>query len=206
MKLVKVKDTYNLPYTIHVEWTAYLIFSTLLLPIVLVFILTTYANRTSADNLIFELIILAILSSIFICLKSFKIILKEESLCYKYLFFKSREILYSDIQSANIEVGITSVKATNKPFYRLNLYKDYSEEPLTINMKSFSKRDLAIIIDRLVTVNPGIVLDELSQNLIEGNFKPIVNTGIRRILQLFLLGLAFVFLYGLLRIVWGLFF
>ena len=186
--LLKVKGTYTLPYAIKAEWAGHMIFSILFIPISLLWIVVAYKNQS--QNFLLPILIPWIILTIFLVwLASFKIILRTGSIFYKTLFSKGKEIPYTNIKNVEIDIGLfpsgsgLCERASRRGFYRLNLFRHAIEEPVTINMKPFSKRDLAIIVDRITVANPSVGLDELSQSLKDGDFGPIVKAGIRKVWQ-----------------------
>ena len=185
MEPQKVSGTYSLPYTIQTEWTGYLIFSILFGPIAILGIFATLKNPSTWPLL---LIALVLLSTFLIWIKSFKILIKEDRLIYNTLFSRNNKVMFSNINKLEIKIGVWGDESAKKnAYYRFNIYTRSSEKPLTINMKPFGKRDLAILADAIVTKVPSVKMDELTHQLKEGNFKPIVSEGIRKIWQIALL-------------------
>ena len=185
--LIKVKDTYKLPHVIKAEWTAYLVFSILFGPISLLSLAAYYKNP---DSNMWQavLISIGILTLFLVWIAYFKIILNSDGVIYKTLFSKGFKAKFSEIKKAEIDIGMRSsgneqLGRQKGGYYRFNIFTHSSELPFTINMKLFSKRDLAILIDAIMVTNPSVELDKFSRNLYEGNFKPIVSEGIRKFWQ-----------------------
>ena len=186
--LLKVKGTYGLPHIIRAEWTGYLIFSIFFIPISLLWIIVGYKNP-SQNLLLPDLIPWIILTIFLIWLASFKIVLNTNGIFYKTLFSKGSEIKLSQVKKVEIAVGIypsERERTARGSYYRLNIFRNDIEKPFSINIKPFSKRDIAILIDAITIQNPSVELDKLSQNLKEGNFRSITSAGIRKFWQVLL--------------------
>jgi len=122
---------------------------------------------------------------IIIWLASFKIILTNEDLIYKTfisrLFFKKKIIKFSEVKKINIHISQDLEADRKSAFYRLNIYgiNIFSQDPLTINMKPFNQEDLINIVNLIFFKNPSIQIDKKVQELKDGNFSPIISTGIK---------------------------
>jgi hypothetical protein len=185
--LLKVKGTYRLPYAIKAEWTGYLIFSILFIPISLLWVVVAFKNP-SQNFLLPNLIPLVILTIFLIWLASLKIVLNSDGIFYKTLFSKGFKIKFSEIEKVGVDIGMypsgsEQQGSQRRGYYRFNIFKHDVGDPFAVYMKPFSKRDLAILIDAIMVANPSVKLDKLSRNLYEGNFKPIVSQGIRKFWQ-----------------------
>ena len=184
--LIKVKGTYKLPYIIKAEWTAYLVFSILFGPIILLLLAAYYINP---DSNIWQAVLFALgtLIIFLVWISYFKVILNSNGIFYKTLFSKGFKVNFSEINKIEIDIGMHSSGSEKQErqvgYYRFNIFTHSSEVPYTINMKPFSKRDLAILVDLAVAANPSIKLDKLAHDLYEGNFNPIASQGIRKFWQ-----------------------
>lgn len=189
--LIKVQDTYKLPYTIKAEWTAYLVFSIMFVPITLLWIIDYRPDTNSWQPI---LILLSILTLFLIWIKIFRITLENNKIFYKTLFSK-KELLFSDIKKIEIATGIdrtaseemagvSFVKRRMGAFIRMNISS--KNELLSINMKPFSKRNLIIIVDAITIANSNVELDAPALALKQGDFKPVVSATIGKIWQILL--------------------
>ena len=94
-------------------------------------------------------------------------------------------MLLSAVRGVRIDVGVQPGQE-GKGYYRLVLSSSPGET-LTINMKPFGKADLAAVLHELRTHAPDATMDTLSSELLQGNLKPVVIAGLRRIWQVLLL-------------------
>ncbi len=184
MTLQKVKGTYTLPHVIKADWTAYLIFSIFFGPIVILGIFATLKNSSAWPVSFVALIFLV---AFLAWINSFKIILSDDKIIYKTLFSKNKEAIFSKINNMEINIGLKHKANAKSAFYQLDIYERGSIELLSINMKPFSKRDLAIIVDTIAIKAPSAKMDELTYQLKEGDFKLIVSEGIRKSWQVLLI-------------------
>jgi hypothetical protein len=176
----KTPNTVPLPCSIRAEWTAYAVFSILFVPLSLLF-LNSYLQNPSANSGQPVFFSVGILAFFLIWISAFKINLTQQGITYKTLFSKGFQIDFSSIKKIDVAIGINAGRKGG--FYRLNLTTTDSAEPFTINMKPFSKRELATLIGAIVAATPAVELDGFSKQLYEGNFNPIVSQGIRKLWQ-----------------------
>ena len=178
-------DTYSLPYTAKAEWTTYLIFSIFFVPILLLWVFISFQHP--ASNAWEAVLILFIMLSIFLAwIGAFKIILQEDRLFYSTLLSKNNEILFSDITRIGFKVLSAEESARKSALIVLEIYTKIKEAPLAINMKPFSKRDLAILVDVVSKKNPEIDMDAVTLKLKEGEFKPVSISTIKNFWKYFL--------------------
>ena len=178
MNLSKVSGMYSIPYSIKAEWTSYLVFSILFAPITIIAAVAVFKDPSGWPVL---LVIALLLGWILFWLGSYKILLLEDKIVYKTMF-SSKEVLPSNIRKMQISIGIQQGQK-GKGFYRLEIYPSSSENVLTINMKPFSKRDLAILTDYITINNPYVEIDNLIREIKESNFKAVTSAGIRKVWQ-----------------------
>lgn len=193
MEEKKLTEAYSLPYAIKTEWTSFLVFSILFVPFAIIGIICLLNDP---DNIFKSFLsffgwclswgMWVISMSWLLC---FKITLEEDKIIYRTLLswlFRKNEVRFSDIEKVEIKIGTGKERARKNAFYRLNIYDNslHKKDPLTINMKPFSQRDLAIIADVISTKNPSARLDNKILALKKGNFNPIISEGIRKIWQL----------------------
>ncbi len=187
--LIRVKNTYKLPYTIRAGWTSYVVPTSIIFgPLSLVAVLVAFKSPSHAQSFLLpDLIIFGSLTFFLIWIASFKIVLNSDSISYKTLFSKGLQVKFSEIKKVEIDIGMHSSRSKQsgrqKSYYSLNIFTHSPKQHLSINMKPFSKRDLAILIDAIMVANPSVELDRLSRNLYEGDFKPIVSQSIRKFWQ-----------------------
>jgi hypothetical protein len=175
MNQQKVTNIYLSPLVITPEWTAYVILPSILaVPCVFGFFATlkiTAAWPTLAVPLFMLILFL-------LWIGGFKIYIRDEKIIYKTLFSK-KEMLFADVQKIKIAIGVcNNGRINNSAYYNLNIIGENQE--LMINMKPFSRRGLATIVDSLCLHNSNIELDDFSKKLREGDVKPIINEGIKQ--------------------------
>ena len=172
----KARGTYQLPYVVKAEWTTYFIFSLLFGPIALLWLVGYFKNPVA--NAWAPLLILFLVLTLFLVwAAALRVILEKDRIIYQTLFSRRRELFFSDVKKVKISIGL---------YYQLNLFGARNSQPLTINMKPFSRRNLAIIIDAVASENQAVELDRLSVSLVEGDFKPIISAGVKNVWQVFL--------------------
>ena len=201
--LIKVRGAYQLPYTIRAEWTGYLVFSIIFVPIALLGAFAVYKNPSSSSlaPVYLPLIVLALF---FVWIESFRITLSADGVSYKTLLSKGFNVQFAQIKKVEVDVGLypsgsEKQAVRNRGFYRFNIFTNDAAAPFSINMKPFSKRDLAILTDVIAAQNPSVSLDERSRRLKDGDFKPILYEGLRKIWQILLAVLGIFLALGLLR-------
>ena len=132
----------------------------------------------------------------------FEIVLHEDRLSYRTLFSGRREILFADITRAKIEVGIgQGLKARTQPFYRLELSDRgrFARDPLIINMKPFSRSDLARVAQAIVRNAPSAKIDKPVVSLSQGSIKPLTRQAAKQIWKAAMLILVVFLVLGLIR-------
>lgn len=175
-----MSGTYSLPYTIKAEWTAYLIFSIICGPFILLALwrANTDTSWVSPTIVFFFIWVLAMF-----WIYSFKIKILEDKIVYKTLFARIKEVLFLNISKIDIKIGMNR-DGRNKGYYRFNIHQNLSEEPIIINIKPFSQRDLAVLTDVICTKVPSVIMDDLTHELKDGNFKPIISAGVKKMWQI----------------------
>ena len=190
---INSKPIYPIPYFIKAEWTAYLIFSIIFVPVSLLWTFLFFKNPHSNDW-IAVLISIVFLGVFMWWIGSFKITIDQHQITYKTLFSRLNIVNIADISKLEVSVGLVgSESSTNNAYYRLIIHTKNAEYPLIINLKPFSTKDIIILVNALSFINPSIELDELSQSLRDGDIMPMVNAGISKIWQI-CLWILFVFL------------
>jgi len=192
-----------LPYTIKAEWTGYLVFSIIYVPIALLGAAAVYKNPSS-DSLPLLYIPLLVLGLFFVWFESFRIVLSTDGVSYKTLFSRGFNVRFPQVKKLEIDVGLypsgsEKQAVRGRGFYRFNLFTNDAATPFSINMKPFSKRDLAILTDAIVARNPSVMLDERSRRLKEGDFKPVLSEGLRKMWQILLAVFGMLLALGLFR-------
>ncbi len=174
MSKQKIINIYSLPYKFGSEWIAYLVFSIIFIPIG---ISSIFIALEDPEAYLFALFSVFLSVGFLFFIGSFKVEIREYRVIYKTLFSK-QEIPIEEIQ--RLDMIITTVQ--NVPAYYLNMISH--DEKLSINMKPFSKKDLAILIDLVATKNNKIELNELATELREGKYSKINNESIRKVFQM----------------------
>jgi hypothetical protein len=199
MNLIKVTGTYNLPYIIKVEWTAYTVFSIIFIPFL---VSALVLQDIQAQSLVLVLFLIAI-----VWLERFKISLTASSIEYQTLLSGKHSIDFSEIDKVEVDIGFSQYsagwqhyyKSRTQAYYRLNILQN-GQKTLTINMKPFSRRDLAIVMDAIYSHNPNIKMDDYSRSLKDGDFKPILMGGIKKMWQVMLFIFSFSLAISLLHL------
>jgi hypothetical protein len=206
-KPLKVHGTYSLPYTIKAEWTAYVVFSVIF---GLLILLAAYADFVKPQSGVFviEIIVLVIFTVFLFWIASFRIIIDKNGIIYKTLF-SQKNIVFSEIERVEIHAGRStsnSEKSAGMPyrpaaFIRMDLFTN--SNLLMINMKPFSKKNMAIVVDAINTANPNTELLGAAATLKDGEFGPIIHGVIKKFWQvaiwLFFLSLLIGFVNHLMR-------
>jgi len=178
MKLNSIKKSYQLQHTFKAEWTAYIIFFVLFIPLIILNIFT-YLKY----NLIYPwgILIFLIFFSIIIYLFSLKITIQGNKIIYRTLFSEKR-VSINKIKKVKMRIGFKKgLKDINSGFYILDLVRN--NKKLSINIKPFSKQNLTILINSIIDQNHNIELDEFTLALKNNNLKPIVKEGVKTMLQ-----------------------
>jgi hypothetical protein len=192
--LSKVSGTYSIPYIIKAEWTSYLVFSIIFGPVTILGTIIVFQDPTGWPILLIGAILLGYF---LFWIDSLRISLLEDKIVYKSMF-SSKEVLYSNIKKMQINIGIKRGQK-GKGFYRLEIYSGSSKGVLTINMKPFSKRDLAILADAVTTKNPHVETDDLIRAIKEDNFKAVTSAGLRKVWQIILYVFAVSLAFSMIR-------
>lgn len=181
---LKTNPSYSLPYTIRVEWTTYMVFSLFFIPISALFIFVNMKSPFLSPWAGFGFP-LVFLSVFLIWAQSFTIVLKEDRIIYKLLHFAvHREVKYCDISKLKIDVGLGPASLKHHAYYRLFFVDKSGKEILVINLKPFSRRDLALLVDIVSRKNKEVEMDELSMKIKEGGISSIAAEGARNIWQI----------------------
>lgn len=133
-----------------------------------------------------ELIIPAIVFFLFwilfmIAFESCKIILDEKKITFKTLFSKET-MLFSDITDIKVQIKAENMRREGGMYRWVITGKD-REKPLIIGIKPFSGQDLSVITNILLVKAKNAKFDESTRNLQKGNLAPIVNTGVKSMIQ-----------------------
>jgi hypothetical protein len=179
--VMQEKSTDEAPRIIRAEWTAYFIFSIFFVPLALLGTAVAQKNPdvgTIAFGVVFPLLIL---TAFLIWIASFKIELGSDHLSYQTLFSKAKTVRFADVRKLSVGVGIQSAKQQRGAggIFRLEIYAADAVEPIAINMKPFSKRDLFSIVRTIAAANPNVELDKLSFALKQKTFAPVTRAGAR---------------------------
>lgn len=196
MDLKKVINTYSLPLKIKPGGAIYFIFAILLFLPAIISLFATLKNPSFWPIIGISLVVFILF---LIWIYNFEIQILKDRIIYKSLFRKE-EILFENIKKVEIIVGIYSNrKAKNSGYYSLNIFN--TNQKISINMKPFSRRDLAIVIviDSIYSYNKSIELNELAMKLKDGNFKPIVMQGIKKVWEVALLIFVIFLVIGLIN-------
>ena len=189
-----MQTNYQLPHTIKANWTTYLVFTILFLPVVILWIGVLFKHPTS-NAWQPVLMFLFILTLFQVWAASLKIILGKDKISYKTLFSRQKEILFSDVKKIEIAIGIgrtenektggiSYIKRRTGPFIRMNIYG--GDRLLSINMKPFGEQNLIAIVKTISNANPNIQLDKRSLRLNQGDFRPVISGTISSLWQIFL--------------------
>ncbi|MGA2786884.1 MAG: hypothetical protein ABSF60_05105 [Verrucomicrobiota bacterium] len=96
-------------------------------------------------------------ASLFILIHGCRIIVSERGLAYKRLFIWSRSFAFEQMKELKIEAG----RSRNKPIYRLVITPHTpAQDPLTINIKLFSRARLSMLMQIISSNAPGVQLDK----------------------------------------------
>ncbi|PWB38725.1 MAG: hypothetical protein C3F02_02340 [Parcubacteria group bacterium] len=202
-KLVRVNGIYKLPLTVKADWSGYLAFSIIFVPISLLWIYIAFDNPTQ-NYWLPNLIIILVYGFVLIWLLSFKIILTADGIFYKTLFSKGLNIYFAEIKKVEMAIGMSATggEKTDRRlngFYRLNIFTNNARQLRTINLSPFGKRDWAILIDTIMTANPATELDVFSKNLYKNDFKPITHEILKKFWQFALWSFFICLILSLLR-------
>lgn len=184
---------------IKADWTSYCIFSLLLAPICILALVVTFRRPDQWHALLFT-----ILAAMFpqLWLYRFEIMLFDDRLTYKTLFSSRKEMLFASITEARTEVGIgRGLKARTQPFYRLLLFDSsrFARVPLVINMKPFSRSDLARVAQAIVRNAPSARIGKTVGFLSQGNIKPLTRKALRGLWVVIMLVFTIFLVLGLVR-------
>jgi len=103
-------------------------------------------------------------AGLFILIHGCRIFIDEKGLAYKRLFIWSHFLPYEQMEELKIEVG----RNRNKPIYRLVIIPlTQFHEPLTINIKLFSRKGLSNLIKIVSAKAPTARLDEQCEQMKE---------------------------------------
>ena len=143
MRPVEVTGTYKLPYVVKPEWSSYLILTLLFGP----FVIMCLSLALFKDASFWQGVILssAYLLFIWLTIGSNKISLLDDRIVCKSLIsgwslFARMEMPYREMARAEVVYG-----TRGRPGPALALYNGVGERAALINIKPFSRRDLAIV-------------------------------------------------------------
>ncbi len=190
---------FMLPYTMETEWTAYLMLSIMALPFAVMFAWGVYQRPALATSFLVPIGFMALLFGYaYFSFRANKITLHGDGLSYRTLRTKERYLKYADITDMTVSIGDHS--SGNKSHYQLNVHTAASE-PLRIDMKPYSKQDLAMFFAVISEMNPAVELDDTCTQLCSGNNDQMIATGMKRRVQY---GIQYLLLKLLLLILLGL--
>ena len=180
-------------YVIKADTSVYIIFSIFIIPILLIELVALHKSLTALPLVLLTITIIFI---VLLWISSFKIILKNDNIYYKSLFSKLRIVKLSDIKELKCIIGDVKRATKKSAFYQMVLYDYEHNELLTINMKPFSKNDITLLVKNIVLQKPDITIDKFFKAIIDGNFNPVIQEGVNKILIL-----AFIIIFSFVVVV-----
>ncbi len=165
-----ITGTYLLPRIIRAGWSPVVIFPVLGLLISLP-LLSIIGRGPSAvlPVIVLLCVIWCAIAALVIVIASQRIVLQPESISYRTLFSR-RKILFADITQVQLERVVGAGRGSRTVKYILRIEDRLSDKPLLINIKSFSKRGISIVVDAIVRHSGSVTLDEGARQLREGIF------------------------------------
>ena len=113
--------------------------------------------------------------------ESFKIVLFEDRIEYSRFPAKNWSVPFDDIRGVEMRIG--RITGGKEGFYSLALLRRSSNKPELINIKPFSRKDLAMVVQTINAKAPNVEMDTYAQHLKNADVRPIIAQGIRRIWQ-----------------------
>jgi hypothetical protein len=164
-------EPYSLPYTVRVGRASLIILFVLAVFISLL-ILSLIGRSLAAliPVVVLICIIWACIGVLMVFIATQRIVLLADRISYRKLF-SQREMPFEDIVHVSLERVVSSGYRSRAIRYFLRIDDRFSNKPLLINTKPFSKRNLSIIIDALATHAPNVTLDESVRQLRDGTFR-----------------------------------
>lgn len=185
-------------HRIQAEGTSRLIFLLLTSPLAVLGLIAS-VKSAEADFLLVVLFVV-LFPQLWLC--CFEIVLHEDKMSYRTLFAGRREVLFTNITRAKTEVGMgAGFKGRTQPFYRLVLFDmgRFARDPLIINMKPFSRSDLARVAQALVKNASSAKIDKSVVSLSQGSIKHLTHEASKQIWQAAMLIFVVFLLLGLVR-------
>jgi hypothetical protein len=171
-----IERYYTIPYTIKADWKGSLV------PIVifdLPMVCAVFALRQIVPIWVNVIIISFIPLLFWGLLSTFEIKITEDRIIYKEFFIKNIEMLYSNIISVKFASGVCQTSGWGHGFFRLVIHDKAKDEPLIVNMKILTKRDLAILVDALLTKNSSIKTDKSVDKIRATKLNEVILTSLR---------------------------
>lgn len=132
---------------------------------------------------------------------AFRLVLFEDRFTYRTLTRKGKEVFYSGITKAEIEVGFRRDWSLDG-MYRLNIYDNarHADEPVVVNMKVFGLYDLHVFTNLLVEKAKSARIHKDLIHLSErGDLKPVQRRGAKLFWQAGMIILIVMFILSLLK-------
>jgi len=168
---------YPLPYKIKADWKG---FSILLFVFEIPFIIMAIAFAGQQIPLWICGIIAAFLPACWwFLLSTFGIIITDDRIICKSLFSKDEEMLLAEIKSVKFAYGLNKSTKRGYGFFQLVIAHKVKSKPIIINMKMLSGKDLAILVDALLTKNPSIETDKNVERIRDKELKEVVSTALK---------------------------
>lgn len=157
---------------ISADWMGRLIFFLLTSPVGILALLSLFRNP-DPKFLLFGLVVVGLPQ---LWLASYRVGIKDGCLIYRELFSR-KSICLRDIKKISIELGVKDKsRLKNKAFYRLVLHDQtiYKDDPFIINLKPFSRNDLAYLAKIIRSYAADAAYDSVFESLSEGNVQPLI--------------------------------
>lgn len=171
-----IEKYYTIPYVIKADWKGFLVLIVLSdLPMAF----AVFAMRQIAPIWVNVIIISFIPLVFFGLLSTFEIKIAEDRIIYKEFFIKNVEILFLNIISVKFASGVSQTSDWGHGFFRLVIRDKAKDEPLIVNIKLLTQRDLAILVDALLTKNPSIKSDKSVDKIRAKKLNEVILTSLR---------------------------
>jgi len=184
---------------IRAELKSQVIFLALALPLCIPAAVVTLNRPDQWHALLFTLLLAAFPQ---LWLKGFEIRLFEDRLVYKTLFRAPKEVSFVDLTKVSVEVGCsTDMARRNRPFYRLVLLRkgQLANNSMIIDLKPFSRADIAQVARMVVSKAQGADIDQDVQKLSKGDVAPLTGQAVRQFWQAAILIFFLMLVLGLAR-------
>jgi len=158
-------------------------------------IITTLFNIDIEDKILFTPVIIGAIFG-FYSISRYRVEIDDQNVTIpnSILDFRKHGININSIIKIRLDIGVGSKE--KKSYYTLRLIGKKTR--IQINIKLFSKNDIILLINYINQLNDRIIYDEFTSNLLDDNFKPIVQEGIKgfwSVLKYLILPLLLIFLY-----------